>query len=281
MTEYDRRVTPARHDMAAVHLKGIVDVPAYRQGNLKMIAYPYSDVFSEPDVAGGLETQLLYGEPFMVYEEKDGWCWGQSLLDEYVGYVRGTDLEQFEAHATHRVSHTRTYVYPEPCMKSAPVSLLSLNSRLHVERDAEDGFVEATAGGFVIKKHLTPLIQPASDDPSKWAEMMLSTPYLWGGRTTIGLDCSALVQMCLMACNIACPRDSDLQEATVGFRISPSEPLQRNDLIFWKGHVGMMVDGEHIIHANAHHMSVTKEPLAVVDGRNKDPIRSIKRLRAV
>ena len=108
--------------------------------------------------------------------------------------------------------------------------------------------------------HLAPIGAGFETDAAGVALRFLGAPYLWGGRESLGLDCSGLVQQALAACGKACPRDTDMQ-AGIGVAVAPGD-LARGDLVFWKGHVGMMLDAERMVHANGHHMATVVEPLA-------------------
>lgn len=209
-----------------------------------------------------LDTEVLFGETLTVYDIAEGWAWVQLDRDGYVGYLPAETLSHDVQPATHRVRSIGTFLYPVPDIKAPPIMHLSLNAQLSVA-EGDDRFCLLTTGGYVYTRHIAPVGHFARDYV-EIAEMMIGTPYLWGGRTRIGIDCSGLVQNALEAGGIISPRDSDMQEAEVGEPVAiraDLENLLRGDLLFWKGHVGMMVDGVMMLHANSHHMAVTIETL--------------------
>lgn len=212
-----------------------------------------------------LDTQLLYGESFTVYEQRpDGTAWGQSERDGYVGYVCATGLSKPGAAVNMQVSSLLTHIYFQPDMKSEALSQLPFLSRLN-SSGIENGFARIGENRFCPEQHLSP-IGALSNDFVAVAERFLSAPYLWGGRTMLGIDCSGLVQIALQAVGEKPPRDSDML-CVLGAEISQDETLTRGDLIFWQGHVGIMRDKETILHANAHSMSVASELLSTVQPR--------------
>jgi hypothetical protein len=211
-----------------------------------------------PDPAAEQLDQLLFGEMFAVLEAKDGWAWGQAARDGYVGYVALEALASGALSPTHRLSALRAYGFSAPDIKSAPIGLYSLNALVRIE--AEEGrFAHAEGAGWIASSQLSP-VGVFEVDPASVAEQFLRAPYQWGGRESLGLDCSGLIQQALYACGRACPRDSD-QQAQMGAPVA-REDLGRGDLVFWRGHVGMMLDQARMIHANAFHMQVAIESLA-------------------
>ncbi|MDJ1157609.1 NlpC/P60 family protein [Chelatococcus sp. SYSU_G07232] len=282
-TTLDRRLTAARSDLAAEALRGLVDAPRYAQGFLRRVVDPVADLRREPRPDAPLDTQALAGEAVTVYDEHEGWAWGQLAGDGYVGYLPAAALGPADPAPTHRVTVQRTFVYPGPSIKLPPLAAVSVNSGFAVARTEGDFAVLAT-GGFVYAAHLSPLDTEAPDFVAV-AERFLGVPYLWGGKTSLGIDCSGLVQVALAAAGIAAPRDSDMQEAGLGrpMDIAPDlAGLKRGDLVFWKSHVGIMLDAVRLLHANGHHMLVVAEPLAEaatrILARNGGPITSVRRL---
>ena len=213
------------------------------------------------------ETQLLAGETFTVREERDGFGYGASDLDGYEGWVDMAALSAPALIPTHTVKALRTYVFSEPDLKSAPVCLISLNAKI-VGARRSGRFLEAQRMGWVFEPHLRAVGEALEPDWVAVAERFLHTPYFWGGKESLGLDCSGLIQSAMQAAGIAIPRDSGPQEAWAKkhwTRVEPAEDfsgLQRGDLIFWPGHVGVMSDAETLLHANGHHMATVAEPLA-------------------
>ncbi|MFQ6553677.1 NlpC/P60 family protein [Aestuariibius insulae] len=203
---------------------------------------------------GPRDRQLQRGESVTEHDNRGDWTEVTALRDGYTGFIRSSDLADLNA-PTHRVSVRATHAYPEPDMKTAELGHFGFGTHLRV-LDERPKFFE-TDVGFVPKPHLRPLDRPFQD-PVTVAQTFFGTPYLWGGNSAFGLDCSALVQMACLACDIPCPGDSDQQEAELG---SPVDDLRRGDLVFWEGHVGWMVDDRTLIHANAHHMATAYEPL--------------------
>jgi hypothetical protein len=258
---FDRRFTPARPDLAAAHLKDRVEATMFVEGREMRVVGAIADVRCAPAPDASLDTQALCGEAVTVYEEHEGWAWAQLSRDAYVGYLPSHLLGAARREPTHRVTALRTFVYPAPNMKVPPLEALPLGAEVTVE--GEGDYVRVTDHGFVYAPHLIPLAQYEPDFVAV-AERFLGAPYLWGGKTALGLDCSGLVQISLAAAGIAAPRDTDVQAREIGAELPLAEPLdlRRGDLVFWKGHVGIMCDEVTLLHANAHHMWVAREPFA-------------------
>lgn len=255
---HDRRLILARADVAAADLQGIASAARYVRPEAQVCIRPSAALRAHPEVSAEQMTRLLFGEPFGVIEENNGWAFGQASRDRYVGYVRTESLGASAGEPTHWVSALRTYAYVHANLKTRVNGLLSMNSPVIVE--AVDGrFSKVTGAGWVYSAHLSP-IGEYRDDPASVALEFLGTPYYWGGRESLGLDCSGLIQNAFFACGMTCPRDSDLQAAEMGERVSEKR-LRRGDLAFWDGHVGMMVDADNMVHANGYHMAVALEPL--------------------
>jgi cell wall-associated NlpC family hydrolase len=263
MTSFDPRITPARADLAAKHLEGKIAAPRYVEGRVYEIIEPQAPLRREPRPDAPLETEALKGELVTVYDRDDeGWAWGQLADDGYVGYLPANALAPAGAVPTHKVTALRTLAFPGPSIKLPPVEALPLGARLVVARVA-DRMAVTPSRAYLPARHLAPIEQNESDFVAV-AERFVGAPYLWGGKTALGLDCSGLVQVALTACGRSCPRDSDMQARALGTAIAPQDPskLQRGDLVFWKGHVAIVRDPASLLHANAFHMAVAIEPIA-------------------
>jgi cell wall-associated NlpC family hydrolase len=259
---FDRRLTPARADLAAAHLRGLVDAPRYAEGQGMRIIGASAPLRRSPQADAPLETEALFGEAVTVYDEGEGWAWGQLARDQYVGYLPAVALGTQSA-PTHRVAALRTHAYPGPAIKLPPRMALSLGAQLTVV--GHDGDFAVSEDGLYLWARSLAELSANEPDWVAVAERLIETPYLWGGRTSEGIDCSGLVQTALTAGGIVSPRDSDMQEAMLGEPVAiddPSAPLARGDLIFWKGHVGIMRDPVTLLHANGWHMKTVSEPLA-------------------
>ncbi len=284
MAPYDPRMTPARPDLAAKHLEGKVAALRFVAGETREIIDPSAPLRREPSPAALLDTEALMGERVTVYETTDeGWAWGQLAGDDYVGWLPANALGVPGPAATHKVSALRTLVFPGPSIKLAPMAALPFGARVPIVRERERFAVTAN-GGHVPAKHLVPLDAFEADFVAV-AERFIGVPYLWGGKTSLGLDCSGLSQLALAACGISCPRDSDMQEQALGTAIAPNAEfsnLQRGDLVFWKGHMALVRDADTFVHANAFHMAVAIEPIrdaiARIRKTDGDPT-SVRRLR--
>ena len=254
----DPRLTLARPDLAAAGLEGVAPAARYGPTAPRACRVAAASIRTAPSPGAEQADQLLLGEIFDVLEAADGFAWGQARRDGYVGYVALEALGEPTA-PTHRVSTLRTYGFERPSIKSPALGPYSLNALVSAV-EVEGRFVRDVGGAWFVDRHLAPVGLDFALDPAGVAEQHLGTPYLWGGRESLGLDCSGLVMQALLACGRTCPRDTDQQEQTF-FQDADPAALRRGDLVFWKGHVAMMLDAEHIIHANAHHMAVAVEPL--------------------
>jgi hypothetical protein len=280
MTSYDPRITPARPDLAASHLAGKVEAARFVDGQVREIADALAPLRRAPTPDAELGTEALKGERITIYESNDeGWSWGQLASDRYVGWLPTSALRDPGPPPTHRVAVPRTLVFPGPSIKLPPLEGLSLGCRLAIGRI--DGPLAVTdTNGFVPASHLKPL-EIREPDFVGVAERFIGVPYLWGGKSSLGLDCSALVQLALSACGIACPRDSDMQERALGAAVAMSD-LQRGDLVFWQGHVAIARDATTLVHANVFHMAVAVEPVADAIPRIRaagSEVTSVRRLR--
>jgi cell wall-associated NlpC family hydrolase len=276
---FDPRITPARPDLAAKHLQGKVSAARFLEGEEREVIDAQVSVRQEPSPDAPLMTEALLGERVTVYEFTDeGWAWGQLAEDGYVGWLPANALLAPRVAPTHRVRALRTLAFPGPSIKLPPVVMPPFGAKLAVMREQERFAVSPV--GFLPAQHLAPLGAYESDFVAV-AERFLGTPYLWGGKTNYGLDCSGLSQVSLTACGIACPRDSDMQERALGKAVTDMGSLRRGDLIFWKGHMAIVRDESTIVHANAYHVAVAIESLPEAVARisaSGSEITSVKRL---
>lgn len=278
---HDPRTTLARPDLAAQDLKGTVQAERYVEGHTFRVSSDRTALRRKPDQTLSLDTVLLHGERFKALEINDGWAWGQSELDGYVGYVAKAHLVSADGYTpTHRVRTRTAQIYGTPKLKVAPIHVLPFGAQVQVQ-ETRDGYAAIAQNQWLPVPQLSPIDEPAPD----WvdvAETFLDAPYVWGGRSSLGLDCSALVQLSLQAAGQTCPRDSDMQEAQLGETLADDAPAKRGDLVFWKGHVGLMLTKTKLLHANAHHMCVAAEPLSAavkrIDAAGDGPVTRRARL---
>jgi len=282
MDKRDPRLTPARPDVAARYLEGLVEATRFVDGEEFEIVDGVTAMRREPFAGAMLDTQALKGERFTVYDRNDeGWAWGQLNGDGYVGWLSDLALYPPGPTPTHKVTALRTFLFPGPSIKLPPTDTLPLGARLAIVR-MTDAFAMTNAGHCVPRRHVTE-IDAFETDFVAVAERFVGTPYLWGGKSSLGIDCSGLVQIALTAAGTGCPRDSDMQESGLGHALSDAEMqhLKRGDLIFWKGHVAIVRDAATIVHANAHHMATaiedTKDAIARIKATGSD-VTSIRRL---
>lgn len=261
----DPRRNALRPDLADARLRGLVDAPRFVDGAPRVVIAPATPLRRRPANDAPLDSEALHGERVTLFEVRDdGWCWVQLAADQYVGYVEASALAETSIAATHRICVPRTFVYPRPDVKAPPLSWLPMGAQVAASTH-DERFAVLETGAFAIARHLAPLSANAPDFVTV-AESFIHVPYLWGGKTGIGLDCSGLVQVSLAAAGRPAPRDSDMQERELGVLLNDDTALRRGDLVFWKGHVAIMTDAENMIHANGHTMTVADEPLgAAID----------------
>jgi Bacterial dipeptidyl-peptidase Sh3 domain/NlpC/P60 family len=278
----DPRLTPARGDLAAKYLEGKVKAARFVEGEIFEIADGLAPLREGPFSDAMQISQALKGERVTIYDRNgEGFAWGQLNSDGYVGWLPDRALAKPLAAPTHKVTALRTFAFPGPSIKLPPVETLSMGAMLTLTR--EDGaFAVTREGWYLPRPHLGGIGEMAADFVAV-AERFVGTPYLWGGKSSIGIDCSGLVQVALNAAGTGCPRDSDMQRDGLGRALSPAEArhLQRGDLIFWKGHAAIVRDTDSIVHANAHHMAAvvenTREAIARIKAAGNE-IAAIKRL---
>lgn len=277
--DFDPRITPARPDLAARHLQGKVEAARFVDGTPREVVADIAPLRQAPGPGDTQVTEALRGERVTIYEERNGWGWGQLDADKYVGWMPLAALTVPGLSPTHRVASLSTLAFPGPSIKLPPAARLPLGARLTITGET-DTFAITQSGWHVPLRHLA-LLDRGETDFVAVAEQFLAAPYLWGGKTAAGLDCSGLVQISLDACGIGAPRDSDMQERALGKRLPTNSPLKRGDLLFWKGHVAIARDADTMVHANAYHMNVAIERIA--DGIERiaasgSALTSIKRL---
>jgi cell wall-associated NlpC family hydrolase len=281
VANFDPRVTPARPDLAAAHLRGKVEAARFVEGSAQEVIAGIAPIRNGPSHDATQVTEALRGERVMIYEtDEEGWAWGQLEADGYVGWIPAASLLAPSAAPTHKVAALRTLVFPGPSIKLPPQDALPMGAQVSVARE-QDTFAVLASGGYVPSRHLAALNAKEPDFVAV-AERFIGVPYLWGGKSSMGLDCSGLVQVALTACGVKCPRDSDMQEKALGKPVSLAG-LQSGDLIFWKGHVAIARGRNSMIHANAFHMSVAIEPVGEAVARiaaGGTPVTSVKRLKA-
>lgn len=250
----DRRLTPFSGRIALDSLRGQVDAPAFTAGESAAVAWPLVDLLTRPD--GARDRQLPLGAALTVVDRQDSWAFVQARRDGYCGWLPSVAIGPAIT-PTHWIAAPASHAYAAPKVQAPDRFALPMGAALEVT--AAEGTFAATQVGFVPLAHLRPIGEQLNE-PAEVALMFLGAPYLWGGNSHAGLDCSGLVQIAFHACGRDCPGDSDLQQA-IGTALPADAPLTRNDLIFWKGHVALMLDSTRLIHANGHSMSVAIELL--------------------
>jgi len=286
-TPFDRRITPWRDEVAAKHLEGKVKAARFVEGRVMELIAPEAPLRREPRSDAPLDTEALKGERVTVYDaDPEGWSWCQ-LEDGYVGWLPTAALAPPGPAPTHKVAALHTFVFSGPSIKSPPLEILPFGAKLNIVEIRERMAITLSggqlSGGYVPATHLKPIADNEPDFVAV-AERFVGAPYLWGGKTMLGIDCSGLVQLALSACGIACPRDSDMQERALGTMTDRSASgLARGDLIFWPGHVAIARDRHSLVHANAFHVATAVEPAAEAIGRIRaagSEITSVRRLTA-
>jgi Cell wall-associated hydrolases (invasion-associated proteins) len=278
----DPRLTPARPDLAAKYLEGKVRAARFVEGEALEIACPLAPLRERPSAEAALLTQALKGERVTIYDrDGEGFAWGQLNSDGYVGWLPDRALAKPAGVPTHKVTAIRTFAFPGPSIKLPPAETLVMGALVSVIRE-DAPFAVTREGWFLPRQHLGDIDRFVEDFVAV-AERLVGTPYLWGGKSSFGIDCSGLVQVALNAAGTGCPRDSDMQQDSLGrlLGLAESSQLKRGDLMFWKGHVAIVRDADSIVHANAHHMATaienTRDAVARIKAAGSE-ITAIKRL---
>lgn len=279
---HDPRLTPARDDLAAKYLEGKVKAARFVEGEVFEIDDAIAPLRRAPAADAEQMTQALKGERVTIYDRNgEGWAWGQLIDDGYVGWLPDAALTRPTAAPTHKVTALHTLAFPGPSIKLPPVDALAMGTKLTIVR--EDGVFAVTREGWHLPRQHLGRLDAMVQDFVAIAEQFVGAPYLWGGKSNLGIDCSGLVQIALTAAGTGCPRDSDMQQEGLGRELTAAESkhLQRGDLIFWKGHVAVARDAATIVHANAHHMATaiegTQQAIARIKAAGSDVV-SIKRI---
>ncbi len=280
----DRRITPVRNDLAADWLRDKFKAERYAAGEPCTVIRDGAPLHFSPERSATMESQLIHGEVFQVYEQRDGWCWGQNLTDNYVGYVPAVDLAADLPAPDHQVAALHCHLYTEPDLKRPTAGIISMSARVKII-DIDGKFCRIASGYWLHSRHLVSL-DYNTQDLIGTAVKFIGVPYLWGGRTAQGLDCSSLVQITMAMAGIPAPRDSDLQEAGLGTPVAMDNPrdfsrIEEGDLVFFPGHVGLFVNDWRFLHASAFDMQVSLHGFSdVLDRANSDNagVTSIRRV---
>jgi len=278
----DKRIIPARGDLAAEWLFDDVVAGQYVSGLPQTVVRDGAPLYFSPNASATLESQLIYGEIFQVYEERDGWCWGQNLTDSYVGFVQAVNLATDLPPPDHQVVVLKSHLYVEPDLKSPRDGAVSISARVKVI-DMFGGFSRIATGHWLYSRHLMCLENKAQSFVAT-AKKFIGVPYLWGGRSSEGMDCSSFVQLALAMAGVSVPRDSDLQEVAIGIEIPMGNnqdysKLEVGDLVFFKGHVGVFIENAHFLHANAFDMQVSEHSFTDVLDRSRSENASVSSIR--
>jgi cell wall-associated NlpC family hydrolase len=277
----DPRVNAYRADLADAALRGRVVAARFLEPVMHACAVERAPMRAAPDASATAVSELLWGEGFAALDAADGWVWGWSVHDHYVGYVRADALGPAAPPPTHRVVTAHALLFAHASIKAPVLARPPLGAPV-VAEGGEGDFLAVAGGGCLHRRHVAPWDVPEAD-PVAVAARLLGAPYLWGGRSAAGIDCSGLVQLALGACGVPAPRDSDMQRDALGEAVDPAGPLRRGDLVFFPGHVGFMADAATLLHANAHWMAVVEEPLAHVVARLEaagvaQPVTAVRRI---
>jgi cell wall-associated NlpC family hydrolase len=276
----DKRTTPIRGDLADIKLAGKLFAPHYAVPMIRSCVAPSTPMYEAPDPSSTGVSELIFGEDFAVLDIAGIWAWGYSVADDYLGYIALSALDD-PVVPSHIVISRGAVISEHPQVRAAKTKRLPMGARLLCGLPSECGQYLATGGGFVHGDQIA-AIGAVAGDPATLAERLLGAPYLWGGRCGDAIDCSGLVQLTFGMKGIQAPRDADMQQAGFGVALREGEDLQRNDLVFFPGHVGIMIDSENIVHANMSAVAVSIEPLSDVAARYAEepngPILARKRV---
>lgn len=275
----DPLLHPFRADLAADHLEGKVEAARFAPARRMQVSASSAPVHEAPRGDAQMISEALHGELVDIYDEAEGWAWGQLCGDGYVGYLSAAALSSDCADPTHKVIVPRTFVYWKPDIKSVPAGSITLEARLAVVAEEGD-FLRTQSGSYVFSAHIAEASAVAPDHVAV-AQSLVGTPYLWGGKSVGGIDCSGLVQIACRAAGIEALRDSYMQRDTLGTALETTDlsGLRRGDIVFWQGHVGIMADPDTLLHATAHTMTTGTEPLAQAVQRIADGGAPVLRIR--
>ncbi|MEM8812121.1 MAG: NlpC/P60 family protein [Pseudomonadota bacterium] len=286
MTDLDPRLNAYRTDLADRRLRDRIEAARFVDGVPMRVSEAVVPLNRRPGMDAPIDSQVLFGETVTSFDRRGGWVWCQSVVDDYVGYVPETALAEPGPEPTHWVSVLTTPLYPEPELRRPPVAILSIGSRVTVVGTAtvrDLDYALLPDGGAIVASHLAPVDRPIASDFVSIADRFVGLPYIWAGRSGFGVDCSGIIQLAMMMTGSNPLRDSDMQEATIG-EARPIdqglEDLERGDLVFWKGHVGIMIDPVTLLHASGYHMLVARDEARVVIDRLEAkglPVAAVRR----
>ncbi len=255
----DHRLTPANQNVACSTLRGQIEHNNFVEATNYQVNVPFVDLLGAP--SGERKRQLIYGSKVKYFGETDGWAFIQNAYDNYVGYVP-RETVNLETNKSHIVSAPLSHVFSEPNIKAKNIETLPLAAKVS-GKTVENGFLEMELGWIPVR-HVK-LKTEFANNPVEVSKLFLNSPYLWGGNTSLGIDCSGLVQVSMLLCGLSCPGDSDQQLAKLGQNIAVDTAQKKGDILFWKGHVALALNARQVVHANAYHMSTVIEELSEVE----------------